>query len=71
MSTGLRSDQESSQEFGREGGIWAMEEGYGEFGDDRGSVARPWVNGEDLCYFLFKVIAGNSLVLIDYVIAVR
>lgn len=55
----------------RESGIGAMEEGRGELGDDRGSIARPWANSEDVCYFLFKVIAGNALVLIDFVIAVR
>lgn len=60
-----------SEEFVRNSGIRAMEEGSGESGDDSGSVVRPWANGEDVSYFLLKVIAGNALVLIDFVIAVR
>lgn len=64
-----RKDENSEELVGRKSGIGAMEEGRGE--DDRGSVARPWANSEDVCYFLFKVIAGNALVLIDFVIAVR
>lgn len=62
---------DSPEEFGRTSGIGGMEEGCGEAGDDRGSVARPWANGEDVSYFFFKVIAGNALVLIDFVIAAR
>ena len=83
MPTGLCLDPErargdgsptlsdDSEELGRRGWVGGMEEGYGELGDDRGSVARPWANAEDVSYFFFKVIAGNALVLIDFVIAAR
>lgn len=69
--TSPERENENSGEFGRKGGIGAMGEGNCELGDDRGSVAGPWANGEDVCYFLLKVIGGNALVLIDFVIAVR
>eukprot|EP00903_Cladosiphon_okamuranus_P022077 g20303.t2 len=62
---------DNSEELGTTGGIGGVEEGHGELGDDSGNLARPWANGEDVSYFLFKVIAGNALVLIDFVIAVR
>lgn len=44
---------------------------YSAYGDDRGGVGRPWANSEDVLYFLFKVVFGNALMVLDYLVAVR
>lgn len=56
---------------GAGGAIGAIEEGFGELGDDGAGLGRPWANSEDVSYFLFKVVVGNALVLMDCVIAAR
>lgn len=40
-------------------------------GDDRGGVGRPWENGEDVFYFVFKVVVGCALAVFDYLVAAR
>lgn len=67
-----QQQQQGSEELDREVGIGVMEEDYlCEYGDDGTGASRLWANSEDFCYFLFKVVVGNALVLIDLVIAAR
>ncbi|CAM9754502.1 unnamed protein product [Ectocarpus sp. 12 AP-2014] len=67
-----QQQQQGSEELDREVGIGVMEEGYlCEDGEDGTGASRLWANSEDFCYFLFKVVVGNALVLIDLVIAAR
>lgn len=39
--------------------------------DDGGGVARPWVSSEDVFYFLIKVVVGNALMVLDFIVALR
>lgn len=38
---------------------------------DRIGYSRPWETSEDVSYFLLKVVAGNSLALLDFFFAAR
>lgn len=38
---------------------------------DSGDPGKPWETSEDVVYFIFKIVAGNSLELLDYFFAAR
>lgn len=69
---GFSQQQQGAEELDTEVGIGVKEEDYFcEYGGDGTGASRLWANSEDFCYFLFKVVVGNALVLIDLVIAAR
>lgn len=64
--------QEQSKEFDPEEGLGVTgRRGRGYRDDDRGGIGRPWANSEDVSYFILKVVVGNALVLVDFLIAAR
>lgn len=41
-----------------------------DYGNDRDSPGRPWETSEDVCYFMFKVVVGSALIVLDFAVAI-